>query len=328
MRIERALEEEAAALIAHGDRILLSIRAAHELQRWIGSRDLGRYLADTLPALFPGSAVRDLGRDDLYEIRLTQEARVEYGFWLQQRRLPGGGRLERETGPVTCRLARPAGPRGAQRGIEAVTQTHPLVRFVSERLAETDAPKLRPAIAARVASASLRPTTFVPPGRYAVLAMLWRFGGGVAQERIAYAGVAVPSGEIIPDDDAERLMLAAAEAGAMWPEAASELLTEDVAELCEGALLDRLAVRFATERSALQAERQDRASSNFARSSRGSRTIFSNSVRSSIGTERHSGFGPRTKRRPSLRSRWPKERSARSRRGRRRGGPRSRAAPS
>ena len=221
---------------------------------------LGRYLADTLPALFPSSAVRDLGRDDLYEIRLTQEARVEHGFWLQQRRLPGGGRLERETGPVTCRLARPAGPRGAQRGIEAVTQTHPLVRFVSERLAETDAPKLRPAIAARVASASLRPTTFVPPGRYAVLAMLWRFGGGVAQERIAYAGVAVPSGEIIPDDDAERLMLAAAEAGAMWPEAASELLTEDVAELCEGALLDRLAVRFATERSVLQAERQDRAS--------------------------------------------------------------------
>lgn len=46
----------------------------------------------------------------------------------------------------------------------------------------------------------------------------------------------------------------------MWPEAASELLTEDVAELCEGALLDRLAVRFAIERSVLQAERQDRAS--------------------------------------------------------------------
>jgi superfamily II DNA or RNA helicase len=259
LKIERQLEEEAAALIAHGDRITMSIRAAHEMHRWIGARDLARYLGDALASLFPGSAVRDLGRDDVYEFRLTQEARAAYSDWLQSQRLPGG-RLEREPGSVTCRLGRPPGrARGRARGVETLTQTHPFVRFLAGRVAETDAPKLRPAVAARVMVADIKGDNPLPPGRYAVLAMLWRFGGQVEQERIAYSGLALPDGLSIEDDDAERLLLAAAETGVMWPEASGELDCQDVAELCERLLVERLTERFLEERATRGAEQDDRA---------------------------------------------------------------------
>jgi hypothetical protein len=99
----------------------------------------------------------------------------------------------------------------------------------------------------------------LPPGRYAVLAMLWRFGGQVEQERIAYSGLALPDGLSIEDDDAERLLLAAAETGVMWPEASGELDCQDVAELCERLLVERLTERFLEERATRGAEQDDRA---------------------------------------------------------------------
>jgi hypothetical protein len=256
LKIERQLEEEAAALIAHGDRITMSIRAAHEMHRWIGASDLARYLGDSL---FPGSAVRDLGRDDAYELRLTQEARGAYAEWLQLHRLPSG-RLEREPSPVTCRLGRPLGGwRGRTRGTETLTQTHPFVRFLAARVAETDAPQLRPAVAARVMAADIKGGAPLPPGHYAVLAMLWRFGGQVDQERIAYVGLALPGGASIEDDAAERLLLAAAEAGALWPEAEVKLDCQGVADLCEALLLERVTERFLDERATRRAEQDDRA---------------------------------------------------------------------
>lgn len=259
LKFEKELEDEAAALIAHGDRITMSIRAAHEMHRWIGVRDLARYLSDALASLFPGSSVRDLGRDETYEIRLTQDARVAYVDWLQARRLPTGGRLERETGPVTCRLGRPPGGRGRARALEPLTQTHPFVRFLAGQVADTDAPKLRPAVAARVSVASLKGGASLTLGRYAVLAMLWRFGGQVEQERIAYTGLCLPDGVSLEDDDAERLLLAAAESGSLWSEADAELDCQAVADRCEVLLLNRLTERFLEERTTRKAEQDDRA---------------------------------------------------------------------
>ena len=259
LKIEEELESEAAALIAHGDRITVSIRAAHEMHRWIGPQDLARYIGDALASLYPGSAVRDLDRGDSYEIRLTQQARVAYVDWLQARRLPTGGRLERETGSVICRMGRPPAGHGRARSVETVTQTHSLVRFLADRVADTDAPKLRPAVAARITRQKLKGSISLPPGRYAVLAMLWRFGGQVEQERIAYAGVALPDGASLEDDDAERLLLAAAEGGTMWNDADATLDSVSVADRCEALLLERLTERFEDERSTRKAEQDDRA---------------------------------------------------------------------
>ena len=259
LKIEEELEGEASALIAHGDHVLRSIRTAHEMHRWIGSRDLAQYLSHALASLFPGSSVRDLDQDDTYELRLTSEARLRYVDWLQERRLPTGGRIEREVGSVICRFGRPPSGRGKARAIETVTQTHPLVRFVANQVADTDAPNLRPAVAVRVSARLLQVPIQIPLGRYAVLAMLWRFGGQVEQERIAYSGIVVPDGTAMADDDAERLLLVAAEAGMLWTEADVTLDSSALADHCEATLLEQLTGRFLDQRAALSAEQNDRA---------------------------------------------------------------------
>lgn len=258
LKIEEELEHEAAALIAHGDHVLRSIRTSHEMHRWIGAGDLARYLADSLTSLYPGSSVRDLDRDDLYEILLSSEARRAFVAWLQDRRLPMGSRLERGE-PALCRLGRPAPGRGAGRAIETVAQTHPLVRFIADRVADTEAPKLRPAVAARLPMDRQRTSPPLAPGRYAVLGMLWIFGGQVTQEQIAYAGMDLPAGTPIPDETAEALMLTAAEYGALWADAETAIDGDTVADLCDERLRERLMQRFNHEEAERKAEQDDRA---------------------------------------------------------------------
>lgn len=258
-KIEEELEQEAASLIAHGDQVLRSIRTSHEMHRWIGARDLARYLADSLASIYPGSAVRDLDRDDLYEILLSSEGRRAFVGWLRDRRLPMGGRLERGEGPVVCRLGRPAPGRGAGRAIETVTQTHPLVRFVADRVADTEAPKLRPAVAGRLRASRQRMSSPLPPGTYVVLAMLWSFGGQVSQEKIAYAGMTLPDGEAIGDEAAEALMLSTAEDGGLWVDAEVTVDGPVIADMCETRLREELMHRFSLEEAERRAEQEDRA---------------------------------------------------------------------
>ncbi len=261
MKLEEELEGEAAALIAHGDHILRSIHAAHEMHRWIGARDLARYVGEGLSSLFPGSSVRELGRDDLYEVRLTSEARVAYGEWIHRKRLPKGGRIERELGGVSCRFGRPPAGVAQTAAVETITQTHSFVRFVSDCISETDAPKLRPAVAARLALDKVSPGSAASIKRhiYAVVAMLWRFGGLVDQERIAYAGFDIDDGCQIEADLAERLLLSAAESGIIWSGAELHLDCVNLAEHCD-AVMTLLTERFVEEGAARKAEQDDRAS--------------------------------------------------------------------
>jgi hypothetical protein len=100
----------------------------------------------------------------------------------------------------------------------------------------------------------------LPPGRYVVAAELWRFGGEVDSERIAFAGMSLDSGRSIADDDAELLLLSTAAHGQLWAGAAGEVATGAVAEACERRLVGRLQDRFDDEARAREAEQRDRAS--------------------------------------------------------------------
>ena len=251
------LERQAGALIAHGDTILQRISAAHANHRFIGVRDLAAYLSDSLSMLFPGCAVRERDEIDLYDIQLTQDARIAFADWLDQHGLHPTGRLHRDTTAVVCRLGRPS-LSTARAAVEAVTQSHPLVRFVSARLTETEAPRLRPAISARVPLSSL--ATPVKPGHYVALVSLWSFSGQIEQERIAYAGANVSDGSLLTDEDAERLVLGCAQHGSLWLEARTQVDCGTAADMAESLLLEHLARRFAAEEDDQSARQADRVS--------------------------------------------------------------------
>ena len=248
------LEREAAALIAHGDHILRSVQIARDKNRWIGPADLRGYIDDALGTLFPGCEVRE-GDDGAHLITLTIDVQSAYRSWLDECRLPRAGLLEREYGPVRCLLGRPPSGRSRRRGIEAITQTHPFVRFLAARLGEKEALKLRPAVAAWLPSP---PGLEFPSGRYAIVAELWRFGGESDSEKLVLAGLELAAGLPIPEDDAEAILLAAAEHGRLWPEAGAWIDAAAVAEECERILLPGLDERFDAERRARAAEQEDR----------------------------------------------------------------------
>jgi superfamily II DNA or RNA helicase len=251
----RTLEEDAGSLIAHGDSILTAINAAKQNARFISARDLAHYIGDSLAELYPGCVIRELQEPGVYSIQLTQAARDDFGTWIAQRGSPSGGRLQRDLGAVICQLGRPAtGPR--RRGSEAIIQSHPFVRFVASTLEEKQAQRLRPAIAVRlpVASESLS----IAAGCYAILACLWLFEGQVTQERLAYAGVRLLDGALIGDDDAERLFLAAAEHGRLWPDVSLAVNEYKLAANVLEALVDRLHSRFASNEAEIQAKQLSR----------------------------------------------------------------------
>ena len=250
------LEREAAALIAHGDHILRSVHAARDRNRWIGSADLRGYIDDALGTLFPRCEIRE-DDDGTHRVALTIDARLAYRSWLDERRLSRGSRLDREHGPVRCVLGRPASGHSRRRGIEAVTQTHPFVRFLAASLEESEAPKLRPAVAALLPAAPIG--LVLPPGRYVVLAELWRFGGEIESEKLVYAGLNLGVGQTLSEDDAETILLAAAEHGRLWPAVGALIDTDAVAGACERILLFSLDERFDAERGTRAAEQADRA---------------------------------------------------------------------
>lgn len=251
------LEEQAGSLIAHGDAILRRISAAYDNHRFIGSRDLAEYLGSSLSSLFPGCMVREKSDDDLYDIQLTQDARLAFADWLDRERLPTAGRLLRDSGVVTCRLGRPS-LRGARGPVEAITQSHPLVRFVTARLSDTDAPRLRPAIAARVSAGSLGGG--LHPGFYVASARLWSFRGQLELERIAYAAAILGDGALLTDDESERLVLGCAQYGTLWSDASGRAECAIAADICKTALLERLARRFKSEVDDQTARQSDRVS--------------------------------------------------------------------
>lgn len=256
-RLLEELEAEASSLIAHGDHVLKEIWAAKEMNRWISSEDLATFLADSLDTLFPGCQVRELEHHGHYEIAITPGARASLIDWLDQHRLPRGSRLEREFGPVPCRLGRPDHAGGRRRNVEIVGQSHPFVRFLSHRIGEHEASKLRPAVAAKVRIEELpRP---VASGRYIVAAEVWSFRGQVEIDRLAYSGVKIGTGEVMTDDDAESLASAAVNTGSFWQTADTDIDLSAAALHCESAVMRRLAERYWVEQAGRRAEQEDRA---------------------------------------------------------------------
>jgi hypothetical protein len=248
---EEALEKEAGALLAHGDRILTAINEAKDKQRWISAAELADYLSDGLATL--DASNRLTPRDDepgLYDLRLCPETKAAYGAWLDRHRIREGRRVLRDD-VMRCRLGRP----GPGRQLEHISQSHPLVRFVARELEGHEAMALKPAAAIRVRGMG----SGVAPGRYLMATEFFRFSGAVVQETIAYAAAPLDrSGAVLSPDAAEALARAAATEGAHWIEASAAIDLDEAAELAERLFDELLAARFEEIERQREAEVEDR----------------------------------------------------------------------
>ncbi|MGH7075888.1 MAG: hypothetical protein ACREFD_17060, partial [Stellaceae bacterium] len=168
-------------------------------------------------------------------------------------------RLARDPGPVRCRFT-PASVKPTRDRIELISQLHPLTRFVTQSLQQSDAPKLRPAVAARIDRSTI-PDPKPDVGRYVIAIMRWSLGGTIEIEKLAYAGLQLGNASELDDDIAEVLAIAAATNGTPWPEVISQVDYANAARLCDERLINgRLNAGFTDFLNAREAENEDRAS--------------------------------------------------------------------
>lgn len=255
---EETLEAEAPSLVAYGDYILQQVIAAREMARRITTEDIERYVLGFFSQHYPGCRFHQDPKDPaIVDVELSPKAKNDLSNFLRDARSSAATPLTRaSSAPVRCRFDNRLRARG--RGWEdLITQFHPVVRFVAH---STESQKRvgYPAVAARIrASALSKPLS---PGDYRVAIARWNFEALRTTEQLWYGAEPLgPGGHPLDDDDAERLVMAVAEAGEDWPAAGAELDLEGVAHDIEQGLLVRARSRYETHVGQLEAQNRDRA---------------------------------------------------------------------
>jgi superfamily II DNA or RNA helicase len=251
---QRKLEAQATQLIAHGEFINNKVRAARELGRFIDGYDLFAYVADFFDREYPGTRFPASGGPTL-ECRatLSVEAQVQLREFLSKHRLQGKTAILSASPPRLLfenRLGK------IERGVERVTQEHPLVRFVSEQLKLNG----RSAVYCQVSAVRLvSPGSIdVVPGVYVYAVARWAVSGVRDVEQLAYLAQPLDGGEPLLGEAAEHLVNSAAIAGKDWPAAVGEIDLEragEVLDVCRHQLMEQ---RFEAFTAAQSREDRDR----------------------------------------------------------------------
>ena len=111
-----------------------------------------------------------------------------------------------------------------------LSQFHPLVRFVSQRL-QAEELESRPAVAVKVRGEDLPD---LDPGEYVFTVQRWSLTGLQEIERLWYAAVSMaPPHQPLPPDRAEKLVVTAASRGQDWLGAPAQLDLRAAVELAD-----------------------------------------------------------------------------------------------
>ena len=237
-RQQELLEEEATHLIAHGEFIQNKVKAARELGRYIRGDDLLAYVKDFLDRNYAGTRMLAANGNPMeMRLDLSTEGRVHFSDFLQVNRLSGKtGVLS--TSPPVLLFENKLGKTKA--GVEKVTQDHPLVRFVAEKLRAAGAgPGYFPVSAVELMSNT---TTSQPPGIYVYFVMRWSVSGSRDIERLEYLVKGLDNSSLIDGDAAELMVNTAALEGRDWLGAAMHVDSQQAASLqdtCRSELEER-----------------------------------------------------------------------------------------
>lgn len=250
-RQQAQLEAEATTLIAHGEFIQNKVKAANELGRYILGDDLLAYVRDFLARSYPGTRIiADPKKPELFRIELSVDGRIEFNDFVQQHRLLGRTALLASSPPLMRFENRQGKP---ERGVERVTQDHPLVRFVSDRHGMAGGAAVYfPVVAAQVTI-----ERDVDPGIYVFAVSRWSVSGSREVERLEYVVKRLLDGLELDADLSEAVVNALALRGTDWFGVGADVEAEAAAIMQDEcrAMLEEGFLRF---RDAYQREDVDR----------------------------------------------------------------------
>jgi hypothetical protein len=252
-RQQEMLEAEATHLIAHGEFIQNKVKAARELGRYIRGDDLLAYVKDFLDRNYPGTRLLATNGNPMeMRLELSTEGRVHFNEFLQANRLFGKTSIL-STSPPALLFDNKLGK--TKSGVEKVTQDHPLVRFVAEKLKAAGAgPGYFPVSAVELIANT---TTSQPSGLYIYFVMRWSVSGSRDVERLEYLVKGLDNGLLIDGDAAELMVNTAALEGRDWLGANMYVYSQLAASLQDGCRAE-LEERFREFAAAHKREDSDR----------------------------------------------------------------------
>lgn len=220
---QERLEQEAVNLMAFSDQILHTVQKSRDQGRWLTSDELHRFVEDYFARYYLGTTIKPVPRKEaVFEIRLTEDAKLDLEQFLKQHRFPVQTRLHRSS--ALClfdpRLEATRKPESGT-AIELIDPTHPLIQWIRYSY-ELDAQKLHPIAAIQCRSADVD----LPHGQYVYAIQRWQFDGLRSQSRLAYKVAHHSTERLLSDEQSEQFIYRAAQFGKAKPNAAN--LIEDL----------------------------------------------------------------------------------------------------
>lgn len=253
-QVEEQLEKEAAALIAHGDYIVHSIRESQTEGNWISDADIVEYLRFALGSIDPANVLTWDKSEGLIRLLLSGGGRHDYEEWCRRKQLDPGP-LARSSSDVTFRVGRHAKNKRHTR----LGPSHPLIRYLSSEL--DSAGTLSVNAAAVVLDRSEAET--LAPGVYVGAVQAWQIGSGASSVVLGYSLASLEGDETVTPETAERVFLSCLKHGVKWQGAIAEVGTDLLADCLEDVVEPELEERFFEEGEIKKAEVEDRITIQF-----------------------------------------------------------------
>lgn len=248
---QEELEKNAAQMIAHGGLVLDRIAAAKQLSRRVTEEDLIVYVRDFLNRYAPGHQFkRGPGSDD-YEIRLPPSTAAELDEFSRRNGILGQTALGNAL-PRQCRFINQI-TAADSKSCESVHQFHPLIRFISEKLKQSDEAFFPVVSVALDIDGEIQ----VAAGTYVFMIHRWTFRGVTEEEWLQTAACGLLSQDLMDSDKAESLINLIRLRGRDWLEAAYTISAEQAAE-CLDVLAVHLDQAFERAKKRKQDENADR----------------------------------------------------------------------
>jgi hypothetical protein len=219
--LQDELETEAINMLAFSDHILRSITDSREQGRWLQPEEVYAFVEDCFSRYYPGTVIAPKpGQEQLCEITLAEDAKVDLQLFLNQNRCATPTRLHVSSAPVTCFFdPKIAGSMGKRN--ELLDATHPLILWIRHRY-EIAAQKLHPVSATQIDQAIVG----LPPGLYVYAAHRWTFTGIKTESQIAYKVARCRDGDLLSESVSETVLSAVMQYG--QPKANAHNFIEDI----------------------------------------------------------------------------------------------------
>ena len=216
-KMQKELEDKAAHLMAHGDFILERVQAAHDFKRRITAQDLKLYVKDFLDRYCKGFEFVESEKDPMtVKIRLSVKTAVEFGEFIDKNQMRGESQLAEGTA-INCRFENKVRSPGRRK--ESISQFHPLIRFISEKLTEQKE-NFYPLVAVRLnGRISSAPTA----GIFTFSVKRWTFSGLKIEEHMRARAIRLDSNELLGPDQSLGLVNLARAEGDDWLSVRNEL---------------------------------------------------------------------------------------------------------